>query len=116
MGTFKPKNLAKQSNHPADKNNAMQLDDQKYDHLWAAHKWTAAQHVPQTGNIYVQTNKDNDAPALERRSLVPGITALQEDQISNDGILTEQDADYDNDHANAGHQNNTSQTVIGNDT
>ena len=92
----------------------MELHDQKYDHLWAAHKGTAAQPVTQTGNIYVQTNKDNDEPLLGRRSLVPEKTALPEDQTINDGIMDGQDADYDNGHANERRQNNTSQTSQGN--
>ena len=112
METCKPHDLPTQSNRPADKNNDMGLPDQKYDHLWTSREGTSAPTSTRIGNIYVQPDKDDDEPTLERLSLAPGQkTDLQEDQTINNGILNVQDANYDNAHAKARHQDKTSQTA-----
>ena len=49
METRRPRDISKQSNQSADKNNDMELLDQKHDHLWTARKGTPTQSTTQTG-------------------------------------------------------------------
>ena len=66
MENCQPQNIPKQGDKPAHQNHDMGLPDKWHSNIWPTHEGTAAQTSTPTGNIHVQTDKDNDEPGMER--------------------------------------------------
>ena len=90
MDAGKPKDIPKQGIQPHDQDTTMELTNTKGDSLRNAKKGPAKTPGWENRNIYVQTHKNDDEPAMEDRRMVSRREpTLQETAAVEDGIMAQ---------------------------
>ena len=77
--------------------------------IYGLHTRDMPKHLMGNGSLYVQTNKDDDPPELEERSIVPGEKpTIPRTTTIGDGIMARRNTNYDNADTDARQPNDTS--------
>ena len=108
MGAAKPHDRQKQVLPPKGQDTNMELFNTKRNYSWTARKGPTETHTWEYRNIYVQSHKSNDDPAMEYRRMVPRKEpTLQENASVDDGITAQQNTNRDNADTDARHKRYT---------